>query len=70
MSRHAESIDIVLLADLLKLKRLVTLMAIKDKQPTSTYYTLLCMSVEVLQPCDTKLICCLSVVAECNHLVA
>jgi hypothetical protein len=46
--RHAERVDIVLLADLLELKRVVALMAIKDKQPTRSYCTSLCISVEVL----------------------
>jgi hypothetical protein len=70
MSRYIESIDIVLLAELLEIKRLVTLIAIKDEQLTCTNYLLLCIGNKVSQLCDTKLICCLSIVAKCDHLVA
>jgi hypothetical protein len=45
---HTERVDVVLLADLLELKRVVALMAIKNEQPTRSYRTSLCVSVEVL----------------------
>jgi hypothetical protein len=51
---HTESEDIVLPAELLKFKRLITtLIAIKDKQPASSNYLALCMLNEVLQPLNS-----------------
>jgi hypothetical protein len=45
---HVERVDIILLAKLLKLKGVVALIAIEDKQLTRPNYLALCMLNEVL----------------------
>jgi hypothetical protein len=67
---HAERVEIILLVELLKLKRLVALIAIKDKQITRPRYLPICMLNKVLKPINSKLICCLAVVANSDSLVA
>jgi hypothetical protein len=48
VKQHTQRVDIVLLAELLKFRRVVALMAIKNKQPTHSHYLALCMLDKVL----------------------
>ena len=52
MRRHTESVVVILLAELLELKRLVALMAVKNKQATCADNAILRVGIEVLYPCD------------------
>ena len=48
MRRHAESNNVVILAVLLEIERVVALVAVDNKQTIVSYSPLLCVSVKVL----------------------
>jgi hypothetical protein len=67
--RHIESNNLAFLIEILKLKQLVALIAVNNKQLVTAYYTSLYMLDKVLQPGKTKLISSLAVLANTNPLI-
>ena len=70
MRQHAERINIALLVELSKLKRVIALIGIKDKQVTRSYCTRLHLGVKALQLLNSKLARRAPIVTDCGHLVA
>jgi hypothetical protein len=66
---HIERVDIVCLAELLEFKGVVSLIAIKDKQPTCTNNLIVCVGNKVLQLRYSNLVRRLAIVTNCNSLV-
>ena len=56
MRGHTETNNLVLCTVLVKLRRSVATVAVKDKQTIDSCYTRHCMSIKVLQPLKSKLI--------------
>jgi hypothetical protein len=67
--RHAESNNLVLLTVLLEFERVVALVAVDKEQLILPNSASLCMRVKVFQPLQTKLICCPTVLRDCDNLV-
>lgn len=61
MRRHTQSNNIVFFAVILENLRLVTLVAIDNKESIGAYNPVFCTIVKVLQPLKTELIRCLSI---------
>ena len=67
---HAERVEVNFQAELLKLKGIVALMAIKDEQPTRANYLTLCLLDDVLYPLNSYLFGRPAVVADNDSPVA
>jgi hypothetical protein len=67
--QHAQRVDIVLLAELLKFQRVVALMAIKDQQLMRSNHLALYMLDKVLQPLNSYLVGCPAIIAHSNSPV-
>jgi len=65
MGRHAESQDLVLKAEILVLSCVVAAMAIKDQEPLLTI-RILGVSIEVLNPLESKSIVGPAIVTDSN----
>ena len=59
----------MLLTVLLEFKQVVALIAVNNKQLISAYSLPLCILIKVLQLLQTKLVCCLAVLRDCNNLI-
>jgi hypothetical protein len=69
MWRHTERNNLALCTELVKLRRRVAAVAIKDKQPVCPCCTSLSMLIEVLYPLKAKFISRPAVVANSDSLV-
>jgi hypothetical protein len=67
--RHAESNNLVLLAVLLEFERVVTLVAVDNKQTILSNSMLLCMPVKMLQLLKTKVVRSPAVLGDCDNPV-
>ena len=70
MRGHTQSDNLVFLAVLMEIDRVVTLMTVQNKQPMAANSALLCVLVKVLQPFQTKLIVCPAVLRDVDNPVA
>ena len=69
MRRHAETNNLMLYTVLVKLRRSIAAVAVKDKQVVDTSYIRRSLSIKVLQLEQTKLVSYLAVIAYYKRLV-
>ena len=68
--RHIETNNLVLYTVLVKLRRSIATIAIKDKQIIDSYYIRRYISIKVLQLLKSKLISRLAIITQRNYLVS
>ena len=69
MCRYIETNNLILYIVLVKLRRSIAAVAVKDKQAVDTSYIRRSLSIKVLQLEQTKLISCLAVITYYKRLV-
>jgi hypothetical protein len=67
--RHTESNNLIIFVVILKLQRVIALIAVNNKQSVATNYSLLCIPIKVLQLRKPKLISRPAVVRDTNNPV-
>jgi hypothetical protein len=67
--RHTESNNLIIFAVILKLQRVMALIAVNNKQSVAANHSLLCMPIKVLQPRKPKLISRPAVIRDTNNPV-
>ena len=68
--RYIETNNFVLCTVLVKFRRSMAAVAVKDKQMIDSCYIRLCIFIKVLQPLKSKLISCPAVITQYDYLVS